>query len=76
MAAPQRKFTVNGMSRIMSVDPTRRGKWDRIVAYSMDDGHGSAVFVPDEAFSEEAMRKAIKADMEDRSKWLGKSFPL
>lgn len=76
MASSDRKFTIAGMTRVMSVNPERRGQWDRIIAYTTTDGHGSAVFVPDEAFSEDVVRAAIKADMEDRAKWLGKSFPL
>lgn len=76
MAAPEPKFTVIGMTRIMALAADRRGKWDRVVAYVMPDGHGSSVFVPDEDFTEDTLRAAIAADMQDRVKWLGQSFPV
>lgn len=76
MASAEQKFTIVAMTRVMSVNPARLGQWDRIIVYTTTNGHGASVFVPDENFTEDTARQSIKADIEDRNQWLGKSFRL
>ena len=68
------KFTVIDVRDLPAADPARMGKWDKIVVYEIDPEHRYSVAVPKETFSDDTLRAAVKADMEGRTKWVGKTF--
>ena len=68
------KFTVIDVRDLPSADTARMGKWDKIVVYEIDPEHRYSVSVPAETFTEDTLRAAVKADMEDRTKWVGKTL--
>ncbi len=70
------KFKVIDVRDLPSADPVRMGKWDKIVIYEIDPEHRYSVSIPAETFSDDTLRAAVKADMEARTKWVGKSFQL
>lgn len=76
MAQPAKQFTVLDVRDLPSPDPERLGKWDKLVVYELDPTHRYTIRVPAESFTEEALVAAVKADLEERSQWINKSFPL
>lgn len=74
MSETPTKFTVIDVRDLPSADPARMGKWDKIVVYEVDPEHRYSVAAPAETFSEETLRTAVKADMQGRAKWVGKTF--
>lgn len=74
MADETTEFKVIDVRDLPSADPARMGKWDKIIVYEIDPEHRYSVAVPAETFSEDTLRAAVKADMQGRTKWVGKTF--
>jgi len=59
-----------------ATDPGRLGKMDVIVTYQLDAFRTYLVTLPKETFSEERLKEAIKKDMTEREKWVGKELKI
>jgi predicted Abi (CAAX) family protease len=75
-AQPTQTFRVVEYHRVPSPNPQRIGKWDRMVWYETTPGQRYIVLVPDESFTEAALRAAVGADLKERGLWLNKTFQL
>jgi len=75
VAAP-REFEILDLRRLPSTSPQRLGKRDVLVIYALDPYRRYVVTIPEEDFSEDKLREVIKADIEERGRWLNKKFPL
>jgi len=62
--------------KLPAVTPERQGKLDRWISYEVDGTTRGLVKVPDESFTEDALKKAIAADVKDRAGLVGKTFTL
>jgi len=62
--------------RVPSPDPKRLGKKDRIYVMEMDDGIKLVVRVPDEDFTDDKLREAIKAEVQDRGTEMARTIEL
>ena len=62
--------------KIPSIEPGRFGKFDVMVVYQTPDGNVYTIKIPEESFSEEELKLAIKKDLQERTKWVGKTFRL
>jgi len=72
----QHSFQIVDVRKLPSPDPQRLGKEDAIVVYALDPTHHYTVRIPAEELSEETIRQAVRRDIEERSKWLGKTISL
>lgn len=70
------EFKVLDVRSLPSPDPQRMGKWDKIVVYELSPEHRYSVIMPAETFSDDTLRTAVKADMQERAQWLGKTYQL
>jgi len=68
------KFKVRDVRKVMSADPKRLGRWDRLVVFEAAGGVIDTVTIPDEEFNEETLRKAVAEALEERAGWLGREF--
>jgi hypothetical protein len=59
-----------------SSDPKRIGKFDTVVTYQIDAFHTYLITLPKETFSDSALAEAIKKDIEERNKWVGKELKI
>lgn len=64
------------VKKLPSVDPQRLGQYDRIFVVEVTPGDNLFVRVPDKDFTEEKLRAAIKAELQERSAWAGKEISL
>lgn len=70
------KVKVISMQRLPSADPQRLGKYDRLVVVEVAAGNSIVVRVPDEGFDEEKLKTAVKAELQERGKWVGRELTL
>jgi hypothetical protein len=70
------KITVLDVRKVDALDPSRRGKFDQLVIYSIDDGPGRLIRVPDEGFTRDRLEAAIKDDLRRADGMRGHSFTL
>jgi len=59
-----------------SIDPARMGKFDVIITYQTDAFHTYLVTLPKDGLSEEKIKEAIKKEMTEREKWIGKDIKI
>jgi hypothetical protein len=59
-----------------SSDPKRIGKFDTVVTYQIDAFHTYLVTIPKETFNDQTLAEAIKKDIEERNKWVGKELKI
>lgn len=64
------------VSRLPSAEPTRQGKTDAVVIYSVDNGAPSSIIVPDEDATDDKLPGLIKAQLDKTARLIGKSFTL
>ena len=68
--------TIIETKRIKAVAPERLGKWDRIVYWQIGPGQVFMTELPDEGFTDQALQAAIKRDLDERAKLVGKKYQL
>lgn len=69
-------FMVLDMQDLPSTDPKRLGKLDRIIVWETEPGVRGVVRLPVEEFTEDTLRAAVRATVEERGKWLRRKLPL
>ena len=70
------KFTVFDVRRVPSAEPDRIGKYDQIVMYELDPMRRYIVRIPEEKFTEEEMKRAVKEDIAQREAYTGKEYEI
>lgn len=70
------KFKIFDVRRVPSAEPDRIGKYDQLVMYELDPMRRYIVRIPEETFTEETMKAAIKADMASRAEYTGKEYEI
>ena len=70
------QVTIRDRRKLPSGDPQRLGQEDVLVMYDAGDGKTGVVRVPAEAADEAAVRDAIKADLDERAAWVGKTLDV
>lgn len=70
------KVKIISMQRLPSADPQRLGKYDRLFAVEVAPGNSLIVRVPDEGFDESKLAAAIKVELQERGKWVGRELTL
>lgn len=70
------KCKVLSMQRLPSADPQRLGKYDRLFVVEVAAGNTLVVRVPDEGFDEAKLQAAIRAELQERGKWVGRELEL
>ena len=68
--------TITDVKRMPSLQPQRFGKVDIYVQYEDAAKKRYTVTVPAEAATDDAIRAAIKSDVEGRTSWVGKTLQL
>jgi len=59
-----------------STDPTRIGKFDVIVTYQLDAFRTYLITIPKEQFNEESLKAAIRKELTEKEKWMGKEIKI
>ena len=70
------KFKIFDVRRVPSAEPDRIGKYDQLVMYELDPMRRYIVRIPEEDFTEERMKLAIKKDMAERAEFTGKEYEI
>ena len=70
------KIKIVDKREIPSAEPARAGKMDVMITYQIDTFRTYIIIIPEEQFTEDELKKRIKADMEERQKWAGKEIEL
>ena len=70
------KFKVNDVRRVPSADPTRIGKFDKMVMYETGPMDRHIITIPEEEFTEDRMKRAVKEDIAERGQWTGKEYEV
>ena len=70
------KFTVFDVRRVPSAEPDRIGKYDQIVMYELDPMRRYIVRIPEEKFTEDEMKRAVKEDIAQREAYTGKEYEI
>jgi len=73
---PKQEVEIVDIRKVPSVEPDRLGKFDYLVTYRIDPTHVYVIRIPEEKFNEEALKEAIKKDIEERTRWIGKKIAL
>jgi hypothetical protein len=75
--APQApEFTVLHVYSTRSRHADRAASLDRVAIVRVGGTHVLQVEVPNELFSDETLRAAVRAELEEAGKWVGRSIPL
>jgi len=77
--APEEKkeeVTIIDVRDIPSTEPGRIGKIDVLVTYQIDPAHIYMIRIPKEEFTEERLTEAIRKDVAEKRKWIGRKIPL
>jgi len=72
----QVEITIVSMVDVPSVEPGRVGQLDVLVTYQVAPGQVYSIRIPKEEFSEERMLEAIKKDLVERLKYIGKRYTI
>jgi len=75
-SSPKQEVEIVDIRKVPSVEPDRLGKFDYLVTYRIDPTHVYVIRIPEEKFNEEALKEAIKKDIEERTRWIGKKIAL
>jgi len=70
------KFKLFDIRRVPSAEPERVGKYDQLVMYELDPMRRYIIRIPEEEFSEERMKRAVKEDMATRAQYTGKEYEV
>lgn len=74
--AAEREAEVISMVDVPSRDPKRVGKIDALITYRVGPFQSGLVYIPKEKVTEDAVQKAIAADVEAKGKFVGKKFKV
>jgi len=77
--APEEKkeeVTIIDVRDIPSTEPGRIGKIDVLVTYQIDPAHIYMIRIPKEEFTEERLTEAIRKDVAEKRKWIGRKIPI
>mgnify|MGYP000409697056 CR=1 FL=1 len=74
--AKPREFKVLQIRDIPSLRRDRLGRWDKVILYELPSGDRYTVSIPREEFNEQRLIEAVRADIEERARWQGKTFRL
>ena len=70
------QVTIKDTRRLMSRDPARAGKFDRVIIYQREDKTGDMVILPDEACDDKAITAAIIAHEKTAKGLVGKTLTI
>ena len=70
------KFKIIDTRRIPSAEPSRVGKLDYLVTYQLDAYRTYMVTIPADELTEDAIREAVRKDLEAMSRFVGKELNL
>jgi len=70
------KFKIFDVRRVPSAEPDRIGKYDQLVMYELDPMRRYIIRVPEEEFSEDRMKQAVKEDIAQREQYTGKEYTI
>jgi len=70
------KVKIFDIREVPSAEPTRVGKYDKLVMYELDPMRRYIVKMPAEDFSEDRMKQLIKEDIQERAKFTGREFEI
>ena len=70
------KFKIFDVRRVPSAEPDRIGKYDQLVMYELDPMRRYIIRVPEEEFSEDRMKQAVKEDIAQREQYTGKEYEI
>lgn len=73
-APPEREVSILATVDVPAISPDRTGQFDVLVTYRVGPYQSGMVRVPKEKFTEEAMKAAVKADVEKKAKYIGMKF--
>jgi len=76
VGVPPQKVKILDVRVVPSVEPGRIGKIDVLITYQVDPTHIYMVRLPKEEFTDEKVREAIKKDLEEKRKWVGKELAV
>jgi len=62
--------------RIPSGAPERVGQFDVIITYQIDPLRTYIITLPEEEATEEKIKEAIRKDIEERGKWIGRELEI
>jgi hypothetical protein len=69
-------ITIKERAEVVSLDPSRAGKYDLWITYQFDDGRTDMVIVPKETATEASIIAAVKVKEAERGKLVGKTLSL
>lgn len=75
-APPTKEVTILATVDVPAVSPDRIGKTDVLVTYRIGPYQSGMVRIPKEAFTEAAVKKAVKKDVELKAKYVGMKFKV
>jgi len=70
------KVTIRDIREVPAREPERVGKIDMMVTYSFDAFRTYMTLIPKEEFTEEKLIEVIRAEEEERKKWIGKTITV
>ena len=70
------RFKVFDVRRVPSAEPDRIGKYDQLVMYELDPMRRYIIRIPEEEFSEDRMKLAVKEDIAQREQYTGKEYEI
>ena len=70
------KFKIFDVRRVPSAEPDRIGKYDQLVMYELDPMRRYIIRGPEEEFSEDRMKQAVKEDIAQREQYTGKEYTI
>lgn len=70
------KVKIIEVKKLPSTDPTRLGRYDRIFVVEVTPGDNLFVRVPDDDFTEEKLKDAIREQVKERGDWAGKEIEI
>jgi hypothetical protein len=73
---PPNQVTITDTRRIASPDARRMGKQDLLVLYQTAEGRRGSVRVAAESATDATIAAAVKADLEDRGKWVNRTLTI
>jgi len=62
--------------KVPSTDPGRLGKFDILVTYRIGPAQVYMIRVAEEEFTEEQVTEAIKKDIEEKKRWIGRKITI
>lgn len=74
--SPAREVSILATVDVPANSPDRIGQTDVLITYRLGPYQSGMVRVPKEKFTEAAVKKAVKEDVEKKAKFVGMKFPV